>query len=73
METTRHGAERLAERGISLAQAIAAVQAARSSGDFISKVGKYGTPQTIYTGNGVRVVVEEAGANAGKIVTAFFV
>jgi len=66
VDTTWHGAERLAERGISLAQAIAAVQAAKSSGDFMSKVGKYGTPQTVYTGNGIRVVVEEAGANAAK-------
>ena len=63
----------MAERGISLSQASAAVQAAKSAGNVLSKVGKYGAPQSIYTGNGIRVVVEEAGANAGKIVTAFFV
>jgi len=63
----------MAERGIALSQASAAVQAAKSAGSVISKVGKYGTPQSIYTGNGIRVVVEEAGANAGKIITAFFV
>jgi len=63
----------MAERGISLREASAAVQAAKAFGMFVSKLGKYGTPQIVYTGNGIRVVVEEAGTNAGKITTAFFV
>lgn len=69
---TEHGAQRLAQRGISPEQAKAAIQAAKQAGNVVSKIGKYGTPQSIYTANGIRVVVEEAGANAGKIITAFF-
>jgi RHS repeat-associated protein len=69
---TEHGAQRLAQRGISPEQAKAAIQAAKQAGDVVTKIGKYGTPQSIYTANGIRVVVEEAGANAGKIITAFF-
>jgi len=69
---TEHGAARLAQRGITPEQARAAVEAAKKAGDVVSKMGKYGTPQSIYTANGIRVVVEEAGANAGKIITAFF-
>jgi len=55
-----------------LEQAKAAIEAAKQAGDVVSKVGKYGTPQSVYTANGIRVIVEEAGANAGKIITAFF-
>ena len=69
---TEHAAARLAERGISLKQAQDAIEAAKKAGDVVTKMGKYGTPQSIYTANGIRVVVEQAGANAGKIITAFF-
>jgi len=55
-----------------LEQAKAAIEAAKQAGDVVSKVGKYGAPQSVYTANGIRVIVEEAGANAGKIITAFF-
>jgi hypothetical protein len=68
---TEHAAQRLSERGITPDQAKAAVQAAKAAGNVITKIGKYGTPQNIYTANGIRVVVEGAGANAGKIITAF--
>jgi hypothetical protein len=69
---TEHGAERLAERGITPQAARDAIEAAKKAGDVVTKMGRYGTPQSVYTANGIRVVVEEAGANAGKIITAFF-
>ncbi len=69
---TEHGAARAALREISQADVKAAIQSAKATGQVITKIGKYGTPQNIYTGtNGVTVVVEQAGRNAGKVVTVF--
>jgi hypothetical protein len=35
-------------------------------------MGKYGTQQNVYTGsNGVTVVQETAGRNAGKVITSW--
>jgi len=73
VQLTEHAAQRLAERGISPGQAQEAIQTAEQSGNTATQTGKYGTPQTVYKGtNGVTVVVENAGRNAGKIITAYF-
>jgi RHS repeat-associated protein len=70
---TEHAAQRLAERGISKAQVQDAIRTAKEAGRVTSKLGKYGTPQEIYQGsNGITVVIETAGRNAGKVITAFF-
>ncbi len=45
---------------------------AKASGNYTTQIGKYGTFQTVYKGsNGVTVVIENEGRNAGKIITAF--
>jgi hypothetical protein len=49
-----------------------AIKTARKTGNIVTKVGKYGTPQNVYTGsNGVTVVEETTGRNAGKIITSW--
>ena len=63
---------RLAERGISEADIDTAVQTAKASGRVITQIGKYGTPQLKFIGsNGVTVVVETVGRNAGKVISAW--
>jgi RHS repeat-associated protein len=66
---TEHGAARAALRNISQADIQSAM---KNATQVITKMGKYGTPQKHYIGaNGVTVIVEQAGRNAGKIVTVF--
>ncbi len=49
-----------------------AIKTAKETGGIITKEGKYGTPQNIYTGtNGITVVEETSGRNAGKIITSW--
>lgn len=70
VDHTDHGATRTVERKISSEEIQKAVRTAEQTGEVITKIGKYGTPQKVYTGtNGVTVVKETAGRNAGKIIT----
>jgi peptidoglycan hydrolase-like protein with peptidoglycan-binding domain len=66
---TKHGNLRAKERGITSKEIQDAIKVAEKSGNVVSKTGKYGTPQKIYTGNGISVVIETDGRNAGKIIT----
>lgn len=67
---TIHGAERFVQRGFSDTDILEAIKTARQSGQVVSALGKYGTVQFRYYGsNGVIVVVETEGRNAGKIIT----
>jgi hypothetical protein len=73
VELTSHAAARLAERGITQVAVDEAVATAKAAGQVTTQIGKYGTPQNIYQGtNGITVVVETQGSNAGKAITAFF-
>jgi hypothetical protein len=39
----------------------------------VAKTGKYGTPQNVYKGsNGLTVIEETQGRNAGKIITLWW-
>ncbi|MBV9037162.1 MAG: DUF4258 domain-containing protein [Acidobacteriaceae bacterium] len=70
---TNHGNERLEQRNISQEDVDKAIESAKETGQVMTKIGKYGTPQNIYNGaNGLTVVVETAGRNAGKIITAWW-
>ena len=69
---TEHGVQRLAQRGITPGQVQEAIDAAKKTGDVVQKIGKYGTKQLEYTANGLKVFVEQEGANAGKVITAYF-
>ena len=72
VELTDHAALRLDERGIATEQTQEAIQTAIQTGSVASQIGKYGTPQIVYTGsNGITVIVETAGSNAGKIITSY--
>lgn len=67
---TEHGAVRSAQRRISSEEAQEAIRTAKEAGNVVEKIGKYGTPQLHYKGqNGVTVIVETTGRNAGKIIT----
>lgn len=67
---TEHGAVRAAQRKISVGEAQEAIRTAKETGNVTRKIGKYGTPQLHYKGqNGVTVIVETTGRNAGKIIT----
>jgi peptidoglycan hydrolase-like protein with peptidoglycan-binding domain len=69
---TEHGKLRMHERKIMQAEIEVAIKTARKTGNIVTKVGKYGTPQNVYTGsNGVTVVEETTGRNAGKIITSW--
>jgi hypothetical protein len=69
---TLHGHERLQQRGISEKEVRDAIEEANRSGRVTIKMGKYGTPQTLYeTENGLTVVVETSGRNTGKVITAW--
>ncbi len=71
-DLTSHAAGRMTERGISRAEVDEAMSSAKESGDVTTRLGKYGNPQRVYKGtNGVTVVVETAGRNAGKVVTVW--
>ena len=72
LELTSHMATRLAQRGFTEAALKEAIETAKASGQVVTKMGPYGTPQNIYSGaNGITVVVETQGRNAGKLVTAW--
>ena len=71
--TIVHGAGRLALRGISKEAAEEAIQTAKQAGNVTTKMGRYGQLQTLYKGsNGITVVVQEEGRNAGSIITAWW-
>lgn len=58
-------------RRISLAQVRDAIQVARNSGNVVSKMGKYGVPQMVFSANGIRVILEEHERSESKLITAF--
>lgn len=69
---TLHGHERLQQRGISEKEVGDAIEEANRTGRVTLKMGKYGTPQTLYeTEDGLTVVVETSGRNTGKVITAW--
>lgn len=69
---TGHGAIRSGQRGISQAEAQEAVKSARKHGKVTTQIGKYGTKQYVYRGsNGITVIKESSGRNAGKIITLY--
>lgn len=64
---TEHGVIRSVQRRISSKELEDAIKTAKETGNVVTKIGKYGTPQIHYMGsNNVTVVVETAGRNAGK-------
>ncbi len=72
MATTDHGAIRASARSIADTDIQEAMDTASQSGNVITQKGKYGTPQNVYNGtNGVTVVIETSGRNAGKIITVW--
>lgn len=69
---TEHAAGRFLLRGISPGDVNTAIQSAKTAGQVLTTMGKYGTPQKHYIGtNGITVIVEQGGRNAGKVITAF--
>lgn len=67
---TDHGAIRTIQRKVSPEALEEAIRTAKETGNVTTKMGKYGTPQILYRGsNGVTVVVETMGRNAGKVIT----
>ena len=72
VQFTTHAALRLGQRGITQAAVDEAVATAKAAGQVATQMGKYGTEQVVYKGtNGITVVVETQGSNAGKAITAF--
>jgi peptidoglycan hydrolase-like protein with peptidoglycan-binding domain len=69
---TTHGSTRTNERSISPEEIDRAIETAKKTGDFSTKIGKYQTPQIHYKGtNGVTVIIETVGRNAGKVITSW--
>ncbi|MGH1455831.1 MAG: phage minor head protein [Alphaproteobacteria bacterium] len=69
---TSHGKQRANQRGISSKEIQNAMKSAEKSGNVKSKTGRYGTKQKQYDGtNGITVIVEQDGRNAGKIITVW--
>jgi hypothetical protein len=69
---TAHGSLRTGQRNITEKQIQEAIRTAQKTGNVSTDIGKYRTPQIIYKGsNGVTVIVETAGRNAGKIITLY--
>lgn len=69
-DLTAHGNKRSNQRGVSQKEVKEAIRTAKETGNVITKIGKYGTPQNHYRGsNGVTVIQETQGRNAGKIIT----
>lgn len=67
---TYHGAIRSPQRSIFTRDVQEAIRTAKETGNVTTQIGKYGTPQYHYIGkNGVTVIVETSGRNAGKIIT----
>jgi transcriptional/translational regulatory protein YebC/TACO1 len=66
--STEHASTRSKERDISQEQ----IDSAIKNGTVSTKIGKYGTRQVHFEGsNGVTVVVETEGRNAGKVITVW--
>lgn len=69
---TEHGVLRSQQRNISAAEEQEAIRSATVNGTVTTKTGKYGTPQLHYRGsNGITVIVETSGRNAGKVITFY--
>ena len=67
---TAHGTVRSQGRRVSIEEAEEGIKSAQRTGKVTEKIGKYGTRQKHYEGsNGVKVIVETEGRNAGKIIT----
>ncbi|MGB4102139.1 MAG: hypothetical protein WBK91_09580 [Alphaproteobacteria bacterium] len=63
----------MAQRKITADQVEEAIRTAIKSRQVVTQTGKYGTPVKIYKGtNGVTVIQETAGRNAGKIITTCY-
>jgi RHS repeat-associated protein len=72
VELTGHALKQMTTRGITQEMVDTAVESAREAGNITSQIGKYGTEQLTYNGsNGVSVVVETQGRNAGKAITVW--
>lgn len=70
---TVHGGDRGSERGFSQGDIDVAKTTAKETGQVTTQIGKYGTPQKVYNGtNGLTVVVETEGRNAGKVITGWW-
>lgn len=70
---TDHGALRSQQRNASQQDIHEAIKTAKETGNITTKIGKYGTPQNVYKGsNGLTVIEETQGRNAGKIVTLWW-
>ncbi len=71
-QLTGHGVLRSGQRAITNSQVNKAIHTAKKTGAIVIKTGKYGTPQKIYRGtNGITVIVETTGRNAGKVITLY--
>lgn len=69
---TGHGGARAIQRKISESEIQEAIKSAKSAGNIITKRGKYDTLQLHYKGsNGITVIMETEGRNAGKIITTY--
>jgi SPP1 gp7 family putative phage head morphogenesis protein len=67
---TSHGNLRVNQRNITQEEIQEAIKTAKETGNVAIKTGKYNTPQIHYKGsNGITVVQETSGKNAGKIIT----
>jgi peptidoglycan hydrolase-like protein with peptidoglycan-binding domain len=70
---TEHGALRSNLRRITQKDIQEAMRTAKETGNVTTKIGKYGTPQNVYKGsNGLTVIEETQGRNAGKIITLWW-
>jgi hypothetical protein len=59
--------------GISKEAAEEAVRTAKEAGNVTTKIGRYGQEQSVYRGsNGITVVVQNEGRNAGSVITGWF-
>ncbi len=71
-QLTEHGNMRIDDRSITQNEIQDATNSARQTGNVAIKTGKYGTPQIHYRGsNGLTVIIETVGRNAGKAITFF--
>jgi hypothetical protein len=70
---TDHGLGRLHQRNVSQKDVNKAIKTAKQTNNIHYKKGKYGTAQKIYKGsNGLTVIQETEGRNAGKIITLWW-
>jgi hypothetical protein len=69
---TDHGGIRVGERAVYSKEVEEAIRTAKETGNITTKLGKYRTPQHRYHGsNGLTVIIETEGRNAGKIITTY--